>query len=780
MFFNKKKKIDLEEFRDITDDVEESEFVPYSCLYDPRTIITKNGELMQTIRISGKPRSFLECAEDNNNLRATLRASIKKHIPSDSYALWFHTIRREINYSLPKPTHTHDTNDIGVRLHDAWEQHHHFSRQYINEVYVSIVREGQDSDKISIQDFIRGIFPSQDIKWRNNFLDTIFVEISTVTENLCKSLQEYDAKILGIYELNGEYYSEIQEFLEKIINLVDRKMPVTDVDLAYYLTTGEITFGFNAMEVRRSDGRRRFASLLSLKEYKESSLSALDGFLQSPIECIVTQCVDFINPEIALNQYKEQKVLTDSCVEPTLAERFETDQILNSETGSPIDFGQQQVLIFLIADNMRQLETYVRRALDYISQAGLVAIREDIHFEECYWAQLPANFEFIRRLVPTYTDHIGGFSNLQRFPMGQAHHNRWGDAVVTLNTSTQTPYFFNFHEGEHGHTLMASHDKEKGVELLHFLLTMSMKYQPRLVCVGISDAYVGLFRSLGAQTYTPSTSGINPFSLVMNETNRMFIYRWLIMLASCLGTPPTDDAKQIMQQLLQQQNFVSLHDFIVALQLAHPETAQIYSDVFIQGAYAKLFNEHSASATAFHWNLAELTHDNKIFAPLMSLLLQCITDSLDGRPTIIVFEEGLEWIGHTHIARTIDLWLDHVSAKNALCIITTEASEHLQNNGLIPTLQTKIATEIFVGCKAPHKHYPSIMNLSAIEYQLMGLMKLDENQFLIKKKHESLISGITLADTSAFLKSEREKTAAPKANEPNWLAGSFSIAGLGQ
>ena len=34
---------DLQALRDIADDVIESYFVPYACLIDPSTIITKNG-----------------------------------------------------------------------------------------------------------------------------------------------------------------------------------------------------------------------------------------------------------------------------------------------------------------------------------------------------------------------------------------------------------------------------------------------------------------------------------------------------------------------------------------------------------------------------------------------------------------------------------------------------------------------------------------------------------------------------------------------------------------
>jgi preprotein translocase SecF subunit len=44
-------------------------------------------------------------------------------------------------------------------------------------------------------------------------------------------------------------------------------MPVPDQDLSHYLTSGDITFGFDAMEVRTAEGKRRFAAILTIIGY---------------------------------------------------------------------------------------------------------------------------------------------------------------------------------------------------------------------------------------------------------------------------------------------------------------------------------------------------------------------------------------------------------------------------------------------------------------------------------------------------------------------------------
>ena len=89
---------ELEKLVDIADDVIESDFVPYACLYDPSTIVTKDGELLQTLKITG-----LGYDVQAGDLRTAIRAAIKKTIPNDRYAIWLHTLRRKQKRGNPRP-----------------------------------------------------------------------------------------------------------------------------------------------------------------------------------------------------------------------------------------------------------------------------------------------------------------------------------------------------------------------------------------------------------------------------------------------------------------------------------------------------------------------------------------------------------------------------------------------------------------------------------------------------------------------------------------------------
>ena len=101
-------------------------FIPYACHIDESTILTKNGNLLQTIKITGF--DFELVGKEQLSLRKILRDSIRSHLPDSSYALWIHTIRRKKDLSL-KAEYEHG---FCKNLHDKWESLHDWSGKFVN------------------------------------------------------------------------------------------------------------------------------------------------------------------------------------------------------------------------------------------------------------------------------------------------------------------------------------------------------------------------------------------------------------------------------------------------------------------------------------------------------------------------------------------------------------------------------------------------------------------------------------------------------------------------
>src|SRR5690349_20915634 len=79
------------------------EFVPYYCHFDSHTLLTKNGELMQVIKISSNARGLNYESGDgtHNTVRDNIRRAICDTVESDKYSLWIHALRKRkpINFS---------------------------------------------------------------------------------------------------------------------------------------------------------------------------------------------------------------------------------------------------------------------------------------------------------------------------------------------------------------------------------------------------------------------------------------------------------------------------------------------------------------------------------------------------------------------------------------------------------------------------------------------------------------------------------------------------------
>src|SRR5476649_2492723 len=82
-------------------------FIPFLCHWNSNTILTKNEELIQVIRVNGF--SFETADDEDLDIRKNLRNTLFKGLEGTGTTLYFHIIRRRANIfatseaSLRKP-----------------------------------------------------------------------------------------------------------------------------------------------------------------------------------------------------------------------------------------------------------------------------------------------------------------------------------------------------------------------------------------------------------------------------------------------------------------------------------------------------------------------------------------------------------------------------------------------------------------------------------------------------------------------------------------------------
>lgn len=734
---------DLQSFRNIADDVIESDFVPYACLWDEQTIATKDGELLQTIKITGLGFE----ASNTTDLRQAIRQAIAESLPNASYAVWLHTLRRQ--QTLVARAHFPDA--FSGQLDQAWHATRPSSASFINELYVTIVKAGSSTSIRNSANFLQSLMPGRNRQARTSELVDMGEDLAHATRSMLTRLAPFGARLLTTVKRDGVYYSEQLEFLEKLINLEQRPMELPLRDLSQVLTSGEITFGYNAMEVRTHEGHRRFAAILSLKEYKESTLAGIDKFLEIPCEVIISQCFGFEGAEQAQEAYAKQAKFLAMSGDKELAKWMEIDRLSNNHNAS---FGQQQTSIFLIAPSVKQLEANVKMVQRSIARLGMVVIREDLRFEDCYWAQLPANFAFVVRKNAVDTDHLAGFANLQSAPMGVATGSAWGPPVSLFNTVQDTPYFFNFHRGASAHTIILGKPGTGRITFTHFLLAQARKLPTAIWYLDVHGRARATIEAMGGTYITPGTSSLklNPFHLPETPANREFLALWLSTLIDPHGLKLNRSSLEFFQSMVDQVLAMPRATRRLSAILPIAREADAFLAATLQqfcagGKFGELFDmpeDSFTTANLIAWDISAWMGATETRIPLTSYLLHRLTSSLSGKPTLLVLDDGFTLLDTPLFASRAAAWCDHLTSQNAACLFSVDSVESSGARAFTLGIAQKAATIFAMPDRDPSAEYAMGFGLTNEEIATLAYIDAQAHHVLQKRGAEAVVLNMNL------------------------------------
>lgn len=737
----------------------DEDFFPYVCHYDPHTIITKNGELLQIIRITGFSTTM--AVSELVSLRDAVRQSVISNVQDNKIAFWINTIRRKKNLApRVKPKEF-----FAQKLDEAWVKENKFDDQYVNEIYITVISEGFDTSIENIKAFARSFSYSATKSLHREFLEKSHKKLSGITEGIIGDTAKYGAKLLGIYEWEGVLYSEPMRFFGKISNLYEARYPLAANDMSLDLASHKIAFGNRELEVL-GDKNKNYAAVLSLKEYFEVPTSSLDNILQLPCEFIITQSFDFTatKKEIAIPEYQDYILQVSGDEE--LRQMSGVSNFVESNHHTPIDYGRMQTTIMVISRSLEDLEKDFKVVSEEFSSLGFVCVREDIFLEHCFWAQLPANFRYLRRQKVINTSRIAGFAALHNFPSGSISGNKWGEAITTLPTILKTPYFFNFHDGDLGHTAIFGSQEFSESKLLNFLATQSRRANGKLFYFDFNNSAKALIKSLGGSYYdmsvddstNPEFLHLNPLSLPRNSHNQKFLEEFFKSLVIFAGDIVPNDEMEKIPDFIDRCLISGANNFGTACESFNTnETKGIYSTLQVWNGenLGHIFGaetEINWSEKIIAFDLSEIFDEQPLLAPIVNYLLHQIELQLDGSPTLLVLNDAWNLLDNPIIAPNISAILDRFKQKNCSIIFATKDSDQVVKSQISSEISKNIATRIFMPNANPNKEMAEIFDLNEEEITILEMMSEEKNDFFFKHSEDAIIATLDLSNMIEFEK----------------------------
>ncbi len=769
----KQKKPKVFSFSDLVHD-----FIPYACHVDHETIITKNGELLQTLKIVGLSQDKI--GKDSSDLREVIRKAIIENVKSADFSFWIHTVRRKANLD-PSP---HYDSVFARDVHESWCMKNFWREKFINELYITVLYKGKYFNINNASSLLKSLSFIQQTKSHSKYLDESLVKLYGLTDAILKSLSIYGAVRLKMVEHGLSYKCQLVEFFSKIIHLHQGQIIAPIKDISEVLASGKVAFGNNTFQVLHQN-KKHFGAMFSIKEYHDFSSNLINQLLKTPQEYVVTQTLTFTSNKEALKYLENPDYITKLSKDEEYREKSGLNKMLSNLKNNPTDFCKQQMTLMIFAEDQETLAQSISKMYSSISRLGITVVREDLLSETLYWAQLPGNFNYIKRSTLISTNNIAGYASLHNAPAGSVS-SVWGAPITLFRRSDSTPYFFNFHVEKSGHTIIVGDQKSAKDVLFNFLITESSKNLSKLLAICGDKSSQITIKALGGRycNLDLNSKFFNPLLLDDNASNRDFLQHWLSLI---LGLVENDEnhakVKQLIDAMYQldikQRNLNNFSSFC-----SDPELIEKVSIWQNGGRYANFFTNETdffnlpqSTVTGFDF-VALFAEGKPIYMPALMYIVYRNNLSFDGHPGIFAMTNCHDILSANEFISQLPELLDFMTIKNIVAIFTAQA-ENFDKYNIDAKLSDKIVTKIFMPDKDLCAKYQAKLKLTDRLIEAVKDMKLIYRHFMILQGDEATICEINLdgidyaiaalSGKEASINAMNKAIAATSDNPKDWL-----------
>ncbi|WP_336987069.1 VirB4 family type IV secretion/conjugal transfer ATPase [Altererythrobacter aquiaggeris] len=733
--------------------------LPYAELLDDHCLALRDGSLMMALQVPG----LLFETEDSEalNAHAATREIMLRSALDARFVLYHHVIRRKVEATLDAEF----SDPLSAHIDNRWRERLGSGSLFINDQFITLIRRPARG---------KAGFAERAAKlWRKNGKGETETDprdlraLRAAASGLVASLGAYGARLLGEYPASGDKTnSEILELLSALYNGEMRpvRCPAEETDIGHMLPYRRVSFGLDAMETRGASGAE-FSSILSLKEYPDAtSPGLLDGLLRLPCEMIVSESYAPAERQTAREKMDLAIRRLRSADEDAAAERADMLAARDELGAGSATFGDHHLTIQVRSHTLDGLDDMTAAAAAALADSGAIAVREDTNLEPAFWGQFPGNEVYLVRRAMISSANMASFGSLHGFALGQAENNHWGDAVTLLETTSATPFFFNFHHGDLGNFSVIGPSGSGKTVVMNFLAAQAQKFNPRTILFDKDRGAEVFVRGIGGRYDRISAgepTGFNPLALPDTPTNRAFLRDWLGVLLKAEGpeelallAEAVDAAYANDAGLRRLRHFREL--LSGARRPAPGDLADRLTPWIDGGEHDWLFdNEHDRldlRNRVLGFDMTALLDNPRLRTPTMMYLFHRIEERLDGEPSMILIDEGWKALDDEVFAARIRDWLKTLRKRNALVGFATQSARDALDSKIATALVEQTATMVFMpNSRARAEDYCDGFGLTAHELALIRSLPAHSRCFLVRQPDASVVVRLDLSSAPEVL-----------------------------
>ena len=389
----------------------------------------------------------------------------------------------------------------------------------------------------------------------------------------------------------------------------------------------------------------------------------------------------------------------------------EADQALQELGADIAGFAYVTTTITVLGDTARDADQRLSAIEKIVRGRDFACIAETLNALEAWLGSLPGNPYANVRQPPISTlnlAHIMPVSAVWAGPDRDAHLG--GPPLFHARTQGSTPFRFSLHVGDVGHTLVVGPTGAGKSVLLALMALQFRRYAGaqifafdhggsiRAATLGIGGEWHDLGGALGGDAAPVS---LQPLARIDELDERGWAADWLAAILAREGFAITPEVKDHLWTTLgsladapvNQRTLTGLSVLIQASGLKRALTPYT-----LAGPYGRLLDaDHEAFGSS---DVQAFETEGLIGTPaapaVLSYLFHRIGRRLDGRPTLILIDEGWLALDDPMFGRQLKEWLKTLRKKNASVVFATQSLADIEGSSIAPAIIESCPTRLFL------------------------------------------------------------------------------------
>ncbi|GLQ77457.1 conjugal transfer protein TrbE [Mesorhizobium huakuii] len=359
-----------------------------------------------------------------------------------------------------------------------------------------------------------------------------------------------------------------------------------------------------------------------------------------------------------------------------------------------------------VADEKLRLVEKVIQGRDF------TAIAETVNAVDAWLGSLPGHTYANVRQPPISTLNLAHMMPLSAVWAGpERDEHLVSPPLLYGKTEGSTPFRLVLHVGDVGHTLVVGPTGAGKSVLLALMALQFCRYRNAQIFAfdfgGSIRAAVlamgGDWHDLGGHLTEGMDASVSlqPLARVHDTYERAWAADWIVAILMREGVPITPDAKEHIWAALTSLASAPVEERTItglSVLLQANDLKQALRPYCVGGAHGRLLDaeaEHLGQASVQAFEIEGLVGTQAAPA-VLSYLFHRIGDRLDGRPTLLIIDEGWLALDDEGFAGQLREWLKTLRKKNASVVFATQSLADIDNSAIAPAIIESCPTRLLL------------------------------------------------------------------------------------